>query len=96
MTIDPKFEVNDAAAAIGAAEMGHGITVALSYMVGDRIRDGKLRTILDDYAPAPRPVHLVYPQARLVAPRVRAFVDYAAPRLKLALDRLALPDSQES
>ncbi|MGE0744805.1 MAG: LysR family transcriptional regulator [Rhodospirillales bacterium] len=96
VTIEPKFEVNDAAAAIGAAEMGHGITVALSYMVGDRIRDGKLRTILDDYAPAPRPVHLVYPQARLVAPRVRAFVDYAAPRLKLALDRLALPDSQES
>lgn len=90
VVINPTLEINDAAAAIGAAELGHGITIALSYMVSDRIREGKLTTILDDYAPPPRPVHLVYPQARLVAPKIRAFVDYAAPRLKLALDQLAL------
>lgn len=88
VTINPALEINDAAAAIGAAEMGHGITVALSYMVGDKIREGQLTAILKDYAPPPHPVHLVYPQARLIAPKVRAFVDFAAPRLKLALDRL--------
>lgn len=90
VTINPTFEINDAAAAIGAAEMGHGITIALSYMVRDQIREGKLTTILDHYTPPPRPVHLVYPQARLVAPKIRAFVDFAAPRLRLALDQLAL------
>jgi DNA-binding transcriptional LysR family regulator len=89
VVINPTFEINDAVAAIGAAEMGHGITIALSYMVCDKIREGKLTTILDDYTPPPRPVHLVYPQARLVAPKVRAFIDYAAPRLRHALDRLA-------
>ncbi|MGE0715374.1 MAG: LysR family transcriptional regulator [Alphaproteobacteria bacterium] len=99
--IDPRIEINDAAAAIGAAEMGHGITVALSYMVGDGIRDGRLTTILDDFAPPPRPVHLVYPHARLVAPKTRAFVDYAAPRLRQVLDRFAAtgqhpPKSQAS
>ncbi len=88
--INPAFEINDAAAAIGAAEMGHGITIALSYMVHDKIREGRLTTILDNYTPPPRPVHLVYPQARLVAPKIRTFIDYAAPRLKLALDELAL------
>lgn len=89
VTVDPVFEINDAVAAIGAAELGQGITIALSYMARDQIREGKLMTILDDYAPSPRPVHLVFPQARLVAPKIRAFVDYAAPRLKLALDQLA-------
>ena len=92
VTINPTFEINDAAAAIGAAEMGHGITIALSYMVRDQIREGKLTTILDHYTPPPRPVHLVYSQTRLVAPKIRAFVDFAAPRLRLALDQLALPN----
>mgnify|MGYP001494481722 CR=1 FL=1 len=90
VTINPTFEINDAAAAIGAAEMGHGITNALSYMVRDQIREGKLTTILDHYTPPPRPVHLVYSQTRLVAPKIRAFVDFAAPRLRLALDQLAM------
>lgn len=89
VTIDSAFEINDAVAAIGAAEMGHGIAIALSYMVRDKIREGKLTTILNDYTPPPRPVHLVFAQARLVAPKIRTFVDYAAPRLKLALDQLA-------
>ena len=38
----PRLEINDAAASIAAAEMGDGITVALSYMVADQIRDGRL------------------------------------------------------
>ncbi|MGE3993441.1 LysR family transcriptional regulator [Pseudorhodoplanes sp.] len=89
VTINPVFEINDAVAAIDAAEVGHGITIALSYMVHDKIRDGTLTTVLDNYAPPPSPVHFVYPQARLVAPKIRAFIDYSAPRLKLALDQFA-------
>lgn len=69
--------------------MGHGITLALSYMVSDRIRDGRLVPVLDTFTLPPQPVHLVYPHARLVAPKIRAFIDYAAPRLKSVLDRLA-------
>lgn len=86
--LNPAFEINDAAAAIQAAEMGHGITIALSYMVSDKIRDGKLVPVLDTFALPPQPVHLVYPHARLVAPKIRTFVDFAAPRLKTALDQL--------
>ncbi len=85
MRLQPAFEINDAAAAIQAAEMGHGITAALSYMVSDRIREGKLVPVLADFALPAQPVHLVYPHARLVAPKLRAFVDFAAPRLKTVL-----------
>lgn len=87
----PRFEINDAVAAIAAAEAGDGITITLSYMVAEQIRQGKLVTVLDDWTPAAAPVHLVYPQGRLMAPKLRAFVDFAAPRLRDALDRAALP-----
>jgi DNA-binding transcriptional LysR family regulator len=89
VTLDPVIEINDAQAAIDAAELGHGITVALSYMVHDRIGAGRLVEVLDSFAPPPQPVHLVYPRTRLIAPKVRAFVDFAGPRLKQTLDALS-------
>lgn len=96
VSLDPTFEINDALAAIHAAENGHGITVALSYMVHDRIRDGKLVTVLDTFTAPPRPVHLVHLQSRLIAPKIRAFIDYAAPRLKETLARLVPMSPQKS
>lgn len=90
VALNPTLEINDATAAIAAAEMGHGITIALSYMVHEKIREGKLVVVLDDFTPSARPVHLVYPRTRLVASKVRAFVDYAAPRLKHVLEQLAM------
>jgi DNA-binding transcriptional LysR family regulator len=71
--------------------MGDGITVALSYMVADKIRDGRLTAVLDSFTPAPVPVHLVYPQSRLISPKLRAFIDFAAPRLHARLDGLNFP-----
>jgi DNA-binding transcriptional LysR family regulator len=84
----PKLEINDAVAAIAAAEAGDGITLALSYMVAEKIRQGSLVVLLDNLTPPPVPVHLVLPQNRHLAPKLRAFVDFAAPRLKQALDDL--------
>lgn len=88
VAVRPALEVNDALTAIDSAAMGHGITIALSYMVRDAIAAGKLLPVLDDCSPVPRPVHLVHSHARLVAPKIRAFIDYAAPRLREVLARL--------
>lgn len=96
VSLNPTFEINDAGVAIQAAEEGHGVTLALSYMVSDQVRDGTLVPILDAFTLPPQPVHLVYPHARLVAPKVRAFVDFAAPRLKTTLDRLAWRITQDA
>ena len=90
----PRLEINDAAASIAAAEMGDGITVALSYMVAEQIRDGRLASILDNFTPPPVPVHLVYPQSRLVSSKLRAFIDFASPRLRATLDSLNLPETK--
>ena len=89
--LHPIVEANDATVAIDAAQAGHGLTAALSYMVSDGLRKGDLVSVLDAFQPPAEPVHIVYPSARLVAAKVRAFVDYVAPRLQTALERLALP-----
>lgn len=86
----PRLEVNDALAAVAAAEAGEGITVSLSYMVADAIRAGRLVPVLDAHAPPPVPVHVVHPGSRLVSPKLRAFVDFAAPRLRETLERRGL------
>jgi len=90
VSLAPRLEVNDAAACIAAAERGEGITVGLSYMITDQLRRARLALVLDDFAPPPVPVHLVYPPSRQVAPVVRAFVDFFAPRLRRSLASMAL------
>lgn len=86
----PSLEINDAVSAIAAAQAGDGITIALSYVVAEAIEAGTLAPILDAFSPPPVPVHLVYSQTPIMAPKVRAFVDFAAPRLKQRLTELAL------
>lgn len=86
----PRFEINDAGAAIAAAEAGDGITITLSYMVAEQIRLGKLVTVLDAWTPPAVPVHLVFPQNRMMAPKLRAFVDFVTPRMRQALEAAAL------
>jgi DNA-binding transcriptional LysR family regulator len=88
VAVQPRFEINDATAAIGAAEAGDGITIALSYMVAEKIAEGRLTQVLGRYTLPPVAVQLVHPQSRLVAPKVRAFVDFAGPRLQHVLRSL--------
>jgi DNA-binding transcriptional LysR family regulator len=85
ITLPIRFEINDALACISAAEQGKGITIALSYMVSDALRDGRLVPVLNKFRPPPVPVNLIYAQRRIVAPKIRAFIDFAAPRLSTAL-----------
>ncbi len=88
LKLSPRLEVNDAATAIAGALAGEGITVALSYMVAKDIKAGRLVPVLEAFAPPPVPVQIIYPQSRLIAPKVRAFTDFAAPRLKTTLANL--------
>ncbi len=94
ITLPIRLEINDAHACISAAEHGKGITIALSYMMTDAIREGRLVPVLNEFRPPPVPVNLIYAQRRIVAPKIRAFIDFAAPRLSTALSeaRFALKD----
>lgn len=85
VAIAPRLEVNDAAAAIAGAVLGEGITMAFTYMVAPLLAEGKLKLILDEFAPPPVPVQIVYQESRLMPAKLRAFIDFAAPRLSHAL-----------
>lgn len=89
IALQPRLEINDASAAISAAERHEGITIALSYMVADKVRERRLVPILEQFALPPVPVQLVYPESRIIAPKVRAFIDFATPRLQTALKDLS-------
>jgi DNA-binding transcriptional LysR family regulator len=67
---------------IAAALAGRGLARALSYQVAEHVTAGRLRIVLADHEPAPIPVQLVYADGRKAAAKVRAFVDFAAERLR--------------
>lgn len=85
----PRFIVNTIRGAVASAVAGHGVTRLFSYHVAEQVRDGALRIVLRDSEHAPLPIHLVTPYGRLSVPKVRAFVDFAAPRLREHFARLA-------
>ena len=84
----PRLIVNTVRAAIDSAVDGHGVTRLFSYHIADEIREGRLQILLGKDEHPPLPAHLLVPQGRLSVPKVRAFVDFAAPRLKRYFMRL--------
>jgi DNA-binding transcriptional LysR family regulator len=83
--IHSRLTVNTAEAAIDAAIAGVGITRVLSYQIANAIKLGALTVILQAFEPAPWPVSLVYAGQRRLPLKLRAFLDFVAPRLKAQL-----------
>jgi DNA-binding transcriptional LysR family regulator len=77
--------VNTAEAAIDAAIAGVGVTRVLSYQAEAALRTGTLQRVLRRFEPAPMPVSLVHAGQGLLPLKLRAFIDFAAPRLKARL-----------
>ncbi len=80
-----RLVVTTAEAAADAAVAGVGVTRLLCYQVASAIAAGSLQLLMRDQEPNPAPVHLVYPGGRLVPQKLRAFLDFALPRLKATL-----------
>jgi DNA-binding transcriptional LysR family regulator len=85
----PRYIVNSVRAATASAVEGMGVTRLYSYHVADHVRDGRLRVILPHEEPPALPVHIITPQGRVAVPKVRAFIDFAVPRLRSELGRIA-------
>ncbi len=85
MRIHARFVVNAAEAAIDAAIAGVGIARVLSYQVKKAVDSGALSTVLTRFESAPMPINLVYTRQRLLPIKLRAFLDFAAPRLRRML-----------
>jgi DNA-binding transcriptional LysR family regulator len=85
----PRFIVNTVRAAVASTLAGRGLTRLYSYHVAEHVRDGRLQIVLADAEHPPLPVHLLVPHGRMSVPKVRAFVDFATPRLRATFSRLA-------
>ena len=90
VAVHSRLVVNTAEAAIDAAVAGLGITRVLSYQVADAIQAGLLAVVLEEFEPAYSPISLVYIGQRLLPLKLRAFLDFAAPRLKARLLQAAM------
>jgi DNA-binding transcriptional LysR family regulator len=86
VAVRSRLRVNTAEAAIDAAIAGVGMTRVLSYQIVAAVRSGTLRPVLQDFEPAPWPVNLVHAGQGRLPVKLRAFLDFAAPRLR---ERLA-------
>ncbi len=55
---------------------GHGIALKSIWEIGPFLRDHRLVVVLPEYKPQAHTIHTLYPHARFLPPRVRAFIDF--------------------
>lgn len=70
-----RFSLSHGEAMVQALLQGAGIAQVPEHMVAHHVRDGSLVELLPECRPAPLPVSVLTPGARMMPPRVRAFID---------------------
>ena len=77
-----RLRINTNDAVIELALRGWGLSRLMSYQVAPWLADGQLQTVLDDFEPAPLPIHVIHGQGRRVSAKIRSFVDFMVERLR--------------
>lgn len=90
VAIRSRLAVNTAEAALDAAVAGLGVTRVFSYQAARAVKDGTLRIVLSRYEPPPLPVSVVHANPAPLPRKLRAFLDFAVPRLRQRTARVAL------
>ena len=60
----------------------HFLELGLRDQIAAHVGDGRLVPVLEEYEPPALPVHILHVEGRMVSAKVRAFVDFAATRLR--------------
>ncbi len=89
--VQTRLVLNSIEGAVASAIEDGGLVQLYSYQAASHVAEGTLEIVLDRYEIEPPPVNIVYPHGRLVPQKVRAFVDFAMPRLR---EYLALSETQ--
>lgn len=87
--VHARLVINASEAAVEAARDGLGLVQATCYQLSTAFAAGELVPVLRSFEQSPTPVSLVYAERGLVAAKLRAFVDFAAVRLRERLDAVA-------
>lgn len=75
-----RMSANNGDALRVAALRGLGLTFLPTFIVGADLQAGTLTSVLDDFVPQDMTLNAVYPHARHLSPKVRAFVDFLVHR----------------
>lgn len=78
----PRLLVSSPDAAVDAAIDGIGATLVLEHDVAAAVSAGKLRYILQKFEVEPIPVHLLHLSRNVMPMKLRAFIDFAVPKLR--------------
>jgi DNA-binding transcriptional LysR family regulator len=87
--VKPALRTNQVDVALDACLRGLGFAQLFCYQVEAPLRAKRLVRVLDRFEPEPSPIQIVYPQQRHLSANVRAFVDFAAKRLRRRLRAVA-------
>lgn len=71
-------QVNDSHTYVELAKAGFGLIQAAEFALEDELRSGELVEVLKDFQVPVKPISLVFPQNRNLAPKLRAFVSWVS------------------
>lgn len=85
--VSSRLMVNSVEAAVVAAVEAAGIARVTSYQIEKLLKSGSLVKLLEAFEPIPAPINLMYASRSPIPLKLRAFIDFAVPRLR---ERLGL------
>lgn len=81
-SVDGRYRVNNSLALRESLITGLGMTLTPTFMIDHDLREGRLIKVMNDWAPQPLGLFVVYSHVRQVPPKVRLFVDFLASKFK--------------
>ncbi|PXX37866.1 LysR family transcriptional regulator [Undibacterium pigrum] len=78
-----RLRSNNGQALKSAAVAGFGIVMQSELLLASEVAAGRLVPLMEDYVPAPRPMHLLYPRDRQPTPKLSTFIDFMLGRFGL-------------
>jgi DNA-binding transcriptional LysR family regulator len=76
VAVSGNLEFNHVLPAVQACAAGAGFGMFFSYQVAPWVAQRQLKIVLEKFERPPRPIQVVYPHARLLPARTRAFIDW--------------------
>jgi DNA-binding transcriptional LysR family regulator len=82
LSVTPVLASNQFDAALDACVRGIGVGQFFCFQVQRLLDGGQLKLVLREFEPPLLPIHLIFPNPRLLSANVRAFVNWTVPRLQ--------------
>lgn len=86
ISVDGSLYANNGNLICDALVHGMGIASLPTFIIGDAIRKGQAKIIMDDWRPGMKDISLLYPSSKHLSAKVRAFVDLAVKHFQSSKD----------